>query len=126
MYSPVYDLFCIKFKKMTYRTTVSIFLFALLMVYSVLAMSTEISGVTAAGKRFKIEENSISSASNLNGVWGFLELRYKAEGQYSSARYRFPVQAPAVVKFNPIGMVVISEKIGGNEWGLSGCLSLSG
>lgn len=95
------------------RIALSAPLLVLLIANPILALSTEITGTTASGTNFRIEANSVASPSNQNGNWGFIELSYKTENQESTANYKLPIQAPALVKKNPIGIISISEKIGG-------------
>lgn len=78
------------------------------------AISGELAGQTDSGRNFIITTSSVEGSSNPDGVWGSMRLTYEIGGQRVSRKiYTFSISAPAMVSKNELGLVTVSEKVGG-------------
>jgi len=68
-------------------------------------------GRTESGSRFSISVSS--QASNVVGLWGDIILIYKSEKNKKPISYVAPVEAFPVIRVNNLGLVTMSEKVGG-------------
>ena len=78
------------------------------------AISGELAGQTDSGRNFIITTSSVKGSSNPDGVWGSMRLTYEIEGQRVARKiYTFSINAPDMVSKSGLGLVTVSEKVGG-------------